>query len=125
MFSMTIIFGDSPTPWTLLYKTKESFDTARTAYNTPALSAFDGKTLDLADDYGQQAVIRRESIHGVLFEDLNQSMLGAVERGLHQLRTQIAANKAGRADPSIMEHMRQQQHGPAVLAPGFNGGFRQ
>lgn len=124
MFSMTILFGTSPVPWTLLFKTQESFDNARTIYNTPALQTFSGEALELIDDFGQQANIKRASIHGVLFEDMEQSKLAHIERGLHQTKTQIAAERAGQADPAISSWMRTRQQGPAVLQP-FNGAFRQ
>lgn len=127
MFSMTILLGEG-TPWTLLFKTQESFDTAKLIYNTPALTDFQGKTFELTDDFGQHAFIKRASIHGVLFEDLEQSKLANVERGLHHARTQIAAEQAGRADPVISGFRPARPQGPAVLSPmgpQFNGPFRQ
>jgi hypothetical protein len=124
MFSMTIVFGSSPVAWTLLFKTQEAFDSARTNYNCATLTSFDGKTFECLDDYGQHAIIARSSIHGVMFEDLEQSKLAGVERGLHQTRTQIMAEQAGRSDPAIASYMRTRQQGPAVMTP-FNGAFRQ
>ena len=127
MFSLTIVFGTSPVPWTLIYKAKESFDAAQSAYHNSKATSFEGDELNLTDDFGQTCSIKRASIHGALFEDLDQSRLAHVERGLHQMRTQIAADKAGMAAPDISAYMktRSMGGGPAVLSPGFNGAFRQ
>lgn len=128
MFSITITFGASPVPWTLLYKTKETFDAAREKCRATKATSFEGDELQLADDFGQECQVKRASIHGVLCEDLEQSKLATVERGLHQVRTQIAADKAGMAAPDIAAHMRTRQMGrggPAMLDLGPNGAFRQ
>lgn len=123
MFSMTISFGNSGTQ--LLFKTKEAFEAAKEKYKTSKATNFEGDELHLIDDYGIEILVKRSAVHGTMFEDLDQSKLGHIERGLHQVRLQIAADKAGMAAPDIVAHMRTRGQGPAVLAPNFNGAFRQ
>jgi hypothetical protein len=123
MFSMTIVFGPVPTPWTLLFKSEETFQTAMTLARTPAVASFERDNLTVADDFGQILDVKRSSVHGIMFEDMEQSRMAQIERGLHNTRTQIAAERAGQADPSISSYVRTRQQGPAVISP-FNGAFR-
>lgn len=117
MFSITVVFGSPATPATLLYHTKEA---AELAWNSPQ----PGNMLTYKDDFGQIVSVRETSFHGALFEDMEKSALTHVERSLHQMRTQIKANSAGKADPAIAAHLRSMGQGPAVLSPGMNGGMR-
>jgi len=124
MYSITIVFGASPVPWTLMFKTQEAFNDAIVNFQNPA--TLDSKNLNLVDDYGQHVSIRRDSIHGAMFEDMTKSKLAHIERGLHQMRTQIEANNMGKADPSISAFMRSQMGQPGVITPfAGNGPFRQ
>jgi len=125
MFCMTIVFGASAVPWTLLFKTQEAFNEAVISFKNPP--AFDSKDFDITDDYGQHVSLKRDAIHGVMFEDMTKSRLAHIERGLHHTRTQIEANNMGKADPSISSYMRMMQGGsPPVIQPfGPNGAFRQ
>jgi len=126
MFSMTIVFGASPMPWALLFRTQESFDNARTVYNTPSLTDFHGKILELTDDYGQHIVVERSSIHGVMFEDMTKSKMAHIERGIHQMKTQVEANNLAKTDPTLLAAMRSQMNPPGVITPfAANGAFRQ
>jgi hypothetical protein len=121
---MTIVFGASPVPWTLLFKTQEAFNDAIVSFKNPA--TLDNKNFDITDDYGQHISLKRDSIQGVMFEDMTKSSLAHIERGLHQMRTQIAANNMGKADPSIAAFMRTQMQAPGVITPfAPNGAFRQ
>jgi len=124
MFSMTIVFGSAPVPWTLLFKTKEAFDAAMQTYRNSKATSFEGVNFTTTDDFGQTIDVKRDAIHGVMFEDMEQSKVAHIERGLHQTRTQIAAERAGQADPGISAYVRTRQQGPAVISP-FNGAFRQ
>jgi hypothetical protein len=126
MFSMTIVFGASGVPWTLLFKSEEAFNSAKASYEMSP----PGSIIRMNDDYGQQAAIDRNSIHGVLFEDLSKSKLALIERALHQDRVNIEANSMRKADPAILNAMREQagQRAPGVITPfglGPNGAFRQ
>ena len=117
MFSLTVVFGNPATPLVLLYHTKEA---AEQAYNAPQT----GHMATYKDDFDQIASINPASIHGVLLEDMDKSALVKIEQSMHHMRTQIKANNMGKADPAIAAHMRMQQQGPAVLAPGgMNGRF--
>jgi|SRR5215469_15128453 len=122
MFALTIVFGTSPVPWTLLFKTQEAINSAKSTFQMSP----PGSVVALKDDYGQEVVIGVNSIHGVMFEDLNQSKLAHIERGLHQMRTNIDANNQAKADPVLMAAMRMNQAGPGVITPfSANGAFRQ
>ena len=126
MFAMTIVFGSSPVPWTLLFKDEGQYNSAKSTFQMCGK----GSVVQLSDDYGQQAVINRDDIHGVLFEDLSKSKLALIERALHQDRVNIEANNMRKADPAIMNAMREQagQRAPGVITPfglGPNGAFRQ
>jgi len=127
MFSMTIVFGASAVPWTLLFKTQEAFNEAVVSLKNPA--TFESQSFDMTDDYGQHISIKRDSIQGVMFEDMTKSKLAHIERGLHQMRVQIEANNMGKADPAIGPYLMQMaraQGAPSVISPfGPNGAFRQ
>ena len=124
MFSMTIVFGASPIPWTLLFKTQQAFNDAIIHFKNPA--TFENKDFDITDDYGQHISIKRDAIQGVMFEDMNQSKLAHIERGMHQMRAQVEANNLAKADPALMAAMRTAQQAPGVITPfGPNGAFRQ
>ncbi len=122
---MTVVFGSVPTPWTLLFRTEETFNAATALVRTPAIAAFERENLTITDDFGQMLDVKRSAIQGVLFEDMSQSQLAYVERGLHQARNQIAAETAARTDPVISNYRPlTQRQGPPVITP-FNGAFRQ
>ena len=53
---------------------------------------------------------------------MDKELLSKIEQGLHQVRTQIKADTAGRADPAISNAVRSRQQGPAVLTPGIGNG---
>ncbi len=125
MFSMTIVFGPTPVPWTLLFRTEETFNSAMIVARTPAVATFERENLTITDDYGQVLDVKRSAIHGIMYEDMTQSQLAYVERGLHQARNQIAAEQAARTDPVISNYRPMtQRQGPPVITP-FNGAFRQ
>jgi|SRR5215469_7165021 len=128
MFCMTIVFGQA-TAWSLLFKTEEALIAAQKIYTDVGAFNMQGVPngdVDITDDYGQRAIVRRSDIHGVMFEDMSQSKLAQIERGLHQMRTQIDANNQAKADPVLMAAMRMNQPGPGVITPfSANGAFRQ
>lgn len=123
MFSLTIIFGPTPTPWVLLYKTKESLDAAVQNYRADKTTTFESGDFIATDDFGATISIKRASIHGVMFEDMDLSKMNAIERGLHHARTQARAEQMAQADPVL--RTASMGRGNAVLSPGFNGAFRQ
>lgn len=123
MFSMTVAFGS--TGASLLFKTKETFEAAKEKLRASKATSFEGDELHLADDFGMEIMVKRTSVHGATFEDMEQTKLGHVERGLHQFRTQMAADKAGTAAPDIAQYLRGRGAGPAVISPNFNGAYRQ
>ena len=128
MFSLTIIFGTSPNPWVLLFKPKEAAEAAMDAYRVNGkTTTWEGSDFMAVDDFGQVAAINRTAIHGVLFEDLDQSKMVAIELGLHRARTQARAEQMASGDP-ILKAASMRQAGNAMLTPsipGFNGAFRQ
>ena len=124
MFCMTIVFGASPVPWTLLFRTQETFNDAVVAFKNPA--TFETQSFDLTDDFGQHISVKRDAIQGVMFEDMTKSRMAHIERGMHQMRVQVEANNLAKADPTLMAAMRTMQQPPGVITPfGPNGAFRQ
>lgn len=114
MHSLTICFGPSNTVWNLLYKEGEK---AALVYNDWLTQG--GAVIAATDDFGQTIAFTREQVHGMLLEDLEQSQMAQVERGLHNARTQAKAQTRALADPSLAASMRAQ--GPAVHSPFPNG----
>lgn len=96
MFTISVVFGKVLQPWVFLYK---NGDAARERYN--ALMAPENLVVSIADDYGQEASFNAAEIAGVLFENLDMSATGQIERGLHQARTQIKGNQMAEADPVL------------------------
>lgn len=114
MHSLTIVFGPSPVPWVLLFKTKEAADAAR------QLAGHPHEIFSIADDFGQEIRIAKASIHGMMLENMDLSKMAHIEQGLHRARTQAKAQELGAADPILkVAAMRQ---GPAMLNPSFPGG---
>ncbi len=114
MHSLTIVFGPSPVPWILLFKTEESVNKAMVAFDTSI------DTLSITDDFGQRISVQRNAIHGLMFEDMDLSKMAHVEQGLHRARTQAKAQQMAASDPVLRTAAMAQ--GPAMLQPGFNNG---
>lgn len=121
MHSLTICFGPSATVWTLLFKEEEKAATIYNAYTSSRLS----ELLQLiigCDDFGQAISIPNTAIHGMMLEDMALSQDAAVERGLHQARTQAKAETKAMTDDVIKNAIRAKQQGPAVYQPGMPNG---
>ena len=129
MFALTIVFGSPAVPWSLLFNSKEAADAAFENYKSSKATSFSGEYFIQKDDFEQEVCISRISLHGAMIEDMDKSKLAAVERGIHQAKTQIAAQKRAQQDPEIAAHARTQQMtgGAPILSPNFgpNGAFRQ
>lgn len=115
MFSLSIAFGGgTATIWALLYKTEEK---ANDHFNFLKSQIIPGEFIQLQDDFGQSFCISRANIVAVMFEDLEQSKLGQIERGLHQARTHAKGQQMASADPTL--RTAAMTAGPSVL----NGNF--
>jgi NADH:ubiquinone oxidoreductase subunit D len=121
MHSLTICFGPAATTWTLLFKTEEKASELYNAY-TGAKVAHESSQLIGVDDFGQTISLVVNDIHGMMLEDMSLSQEAAVERGLHQARTQAKAEKKAMEDSVIKEAIRAKQQGPAVYQPGMPNG---
>jgi len=119
MYLLTIVFGPSPTPWSLLFENPELADKAfadlETATQTEKIF------ISIIDDYGQHASIDVASIHGFMLEDMEKSKLAHIERGLHQARTQAKAQQAATQDPVLKS--AAMMRGPAMIDPMGNSRF--
>ncbi len=124
MHLLTIVFGPTPTPWALLFKTPEAADKTfidlEVAKKTAIAVEGIAPTISVADDFGQRATLDVKSIHGFMLEDMEQSKLAHIERGLHQARTQARANQMAQGDPVLKNAAMMQ--GPAMLSPMGNSG---
>ena len=115
MHSLSIIVG--PAIWTLMFKTVEN---AQVAYKclTPEkaqMGAWVPSVVTATDDFGQTVSLRPESIHGLMFEDLDASKEAVVERMIHNAKVQAEAQQKASRDSSL----RHAAQGPAVLSPGM------
>ena len=117
MFCISIALADNPVTWTLLYKTRESAEGSRNCFKLCGKN----DTVNLVDDFGQEAVIERPRVAGMLFEDLDQSMLAHIERGLHNARTQAKAESIAMNDPVLKAAAMAKQRGPGIVSPMGNG----
>ena len=120
MYSLSIHFGPNAMVWALLFKDKERALAHYSAYETAKGRKLPGRYI-VDDDFGQQASVELDSIHGVMLEDMDKSKLGNVEMFMHQKRTEVLATKTAQADPSL--RASSMMNGPAMLTP--MGGLRQ
>ena len=120
MYLLTVVFGPSPTPWSLLFEKPELADKAFADLETVKHRASDG-VVTIADEFGQRTVIDIASIHGFMLEDMEKSKLAHIERGLHQARTQAKAQQAATQDPVLKS--AAMMRGPAMIDPMGNSRF--
>lgn len=119
MHLLTIIFGPTPTPWSLLYQKQKLAEA--TFYRIESAKQSDAQFISLVDEFGQLATFDVSSIHGFMLEDMEKSKLAHIERGLHQARTQARAQQAAAADPVLKNAAMMQS--PPMLSPMGNGRF--
>ena len=110
MFCVNIALGN--TAWRLLFKEEEK---AKAVFDSLKPLPLNTKTIDAEDDFGQVCSITTESVHGLLFEDLDKAKMANVEIFLHQQRVQVMAQKAAEADPAL--RMSRRGNGIATLDP--------
>jgi hypothetical protein len=119
MHLLTIVFGPVPTPWSLLFKKPELAD--KTFADLQIAKKEKAEQVSVMDEFGQRADIDVKSIHGFMLEDMEQSKLAHIERGLHQARTQARAQQMAGSDPVLKNAAMMQS--PAMLSPMGNGRF--
>ncbi len=112
MYSLTINFGPSGSAWAFLFKDKENAEKA----SIPTAGAYFVK-----DDFGQEAMMKVEDVHGWVLEDLDLIEAARIQRSLAEERVKIKFVAAAKSDPVIGPAARGQ--GPGVLTP-MGGGFR-
>lgn len=113
MYSLTIHFGPNALQWQFLFKEKERLESYLTIFEMKV--AF----IDIADDFGQKANIRMDTVHGWLVEDIDLMEEARIQRSLADARAQAKLQQRARTDTVI----RSAQTGAPVLTP--MGGFRQ
>lgn len=118
MFCITLALKDNPVIWTLLF---ESEAAASTQFDL--LGNADTARLVLKDDFGQTVLVDPACIAGSVFENLSQSMLAHIERGLHNARTQAKAQQIAANDPVLKTAAMARGQGPAIFSPQGNGAF--
>jgi hypothetical protein len=107
MYSLTIHFGPNAMTWMFLFKEKEN---ASAGWKNIV-----GDSLDITDDFGQRAVIKLNSIHGSVLEDLDLTEEARIYRSLANARGEVKARQRAATDPVL----RTAQNGPAVISPNF------
>lgn len=125
MHSLTICFGPTGTIWTLLFKTEEKAAELYSSYlSCKAVGdGARGTLLASTDDFGQAFAVDLDLINGVMLENMDESQMAQIERGLHQARTQAKAETRAMSDEVIKGAMRAKQMGPAVMSPVPGGRF--
>ena len=114
MYSLSIHFGPNAMVWALLFKDKERALAHYSAYETAKGRKLPGRYI-VDDDFGQQASVELDSIHGVMLEDLDLVEEARILRSLANARGEVKARQRASTDPVI----RQAQQGPSVLQPNF------
>ena len=127
MHMLTVVFGPTSTSLAFLFRNEEHALTELESIKN-ALKLF-GETEHtfafIDDDFGQHAAIRLKSLHGFLLENMEESKLAHIERGLHNARTQARANQAAQSDPVLKSAMAGMSPvNPAMLSPMGNSGGR-
>lgn len=117
MFSLSVALQDNPVVWTLMFKEKQ---TAETAFEKLVPNPGNIFPNTIEDDFGQK-IINNGLFAGAILEDLDLSKLAHIERALHVARTNAKAQSMASADPTIKAAMLA--HGPAVLS-SMNGNMR-
>lgn len=107
MISITVNFAKSGM-WLFMFKSQKSADDCINSYK------FSSAEFEIKDDYGQQAIIRKNEIHGILIEDMDLVSEAQIERSIRQARTQLKANNRASADPALRATA-------AVQNPTFGG----
>ena len=113
MFCINVALGS--TSWRLLFRDEENAIAVG-----KMLEFHDNNELSVCveDDFGQRLLAKFDSMHGVMFEDLDQTKMAHIEMALHQARTQNAAQKMAATDPSLRAGSNA---GPAIISPMSNG----
>jgi len=119
MHLLTIVFGPACINWSLMFKDPQRADKAFADLEVAKQS--DGTCITIIDDFGQKAVLEVLDIHGWMLEDMEQSKMCHIERGLHQARTQARGQQMAQSDPILKN--ASAMRGPAVLDPMANGRF--
>jgi hypothetical protein len=117
MYSLTIHFGPNAMVWSFLFKEKEAAEKARV--HTVEGGVLHEEDFMIEDDFGQKASFHKETVHGVLLEDLDLVEEARILRSLANARGEVKARQRATSDPVIRAGM--QGGGPSVITPRFNG----
>lgn len=112
MFSLTIVFGPRASTWVLMFKTREAAEIARSNVHIQDYSR-------VTDDFGQEAMLAKGIIHGVMLEDLELSKQVHIETSLHQARIMATAQATAMQDPVLKQKPQIARGGPAMISPRF------
>lgn len=112
MYSVSVLFGSGSASWIFMFKSKEAAEAARDLVLTG-----NEELASIADDFGQCAHFRPESMTGILVEDMSATAEASIARGLHQAKMQARANDLANADPALLAAAARQRGG-GILQPG-------
>lgn len=118
LYSITIMFRNSPNLVRLMFKNATTADAAFLKFDSSAVVGAYVAT----DDYGKVAVVRYDEYAGVTFAYTNNELNAAQDEQILQAHAQIQLNKKVAADSVLQaENKRQSIIQPAVM----NGAMRQ
>ena len=125
MHMLTVVFGPTSTSLAFLFRDAEQARAEFQSLEDAIAVGVEDIFVVINDEFGQHAAIRVKSLNGVLLEDMEQSKLAHIERGLHNARTQARANQAAQSDPVLKSAMAGMAPvNPAMLSPMGNSGGR-
>ena len=121
MFSITIAVGPVSDKLNLLFKTEKAAQDAYDLLTVPSRSPTEfSRRKRVQDDFGQKFFIDFSEVHAIIFEDMDLSAEGNIERGLHHARTQATGNSRASSDPTIRT-AAMMGGPPMIMQPGGRG----
>lgn len=103
----------------LFFKEQEH---AESAYGVANNAAIDNtKGVEITDDYGQKAVFGPGVVTSALLEDIDKSATCAIERHIHQMRTQVRGRRMIDSDPLLKTAAMLGPGGPSFMPPNMGG----
>lgn len=104
MFTATIVFGPTPTPLVLNFKTLDAAILLGRQFEDFHCTDNRNTLLHVADDFGQSAALTRP-LYACVISDLDQQIAADIERALVGARTQAKAQTAAQNDPALKAAM--------------------
>jgi len=100
VITLTVALRNRATDWVLLFKSKASAEKQMEKLHSSEPYPV-GTSVWFVDDYGTGMSVLIEEVVGVLYQDHQMALPGAIEKHLEQCHAQLDAQRAIQADPKI------------------------